>query len=927
LSQSRNADLIRNLRVFVSSTALTMKRVRKLSKSKVNTPKEQGAGQMPEPRQILLGSARIAAAGARLVGKTDGAAQISVTVVLKRKQDIQQVDLHRHALLRPHERPITDRAAFAEQYGASSEAIDAIRAFATTHGLTITNVDQARRVIELSGTVANMEQAFGTLLHDYAIGRGTYRGRRGPLLLPPEIIPHVEAVLGLDNRPVAKPRVKSRNIQASYYPQELAALYNFPKGDGVGQTVALIELGGNYGQQDLHTYFAASGLTRAPTVRSISVTQNVPIPYGQDPDSDGEVMLDVEVAGAMAPGATIVVYFAENTDQGFYQATSRAVHDPATTAVSISWGSPEKDWSAQSMDAWNSLGQSAVLLNVPIFVAAGDHGCTDEQTTDAGYDGQRHVDFPGTCPDGVASCGGTSLQSKDTVITSETVWNDNDGWATGGGVSTYFQNPTWQSGLVAEGTAPLLLRGVPDIAGNADPDTGINVRVNGNDSVSGGTSAVAPQWAALTAVVSQALKKKAGFFIPLLYANAKVAATNDIAIGNNSVFGVTGFSAKRGWDACTGLGSPNGAKLLALLSSPRVSVAEETPPSATGTPPDAGTIVTPQLSVGQPFDPKAAVLYGQFVQAAYSMYDAAPNNLTPPPSIDFPAGYDLVAWVQMQDFIIGSTGPTFYGFIAQSTADQNRFVLAIRGTSNAVEWWDDVNAALLIPFRVPGCGSVGAGFARIYDTLEVVERPTGPATGAIAPQSLRSIGGFSQQVANLVARHAAVTAQATGFAASAAIEVAGHSLGAALATLYTLDNAYTGKINNPALCTFASPAVGDSTFAAAFNGLGLTSWRVVNAPDLVPKLPPQILGFTHVDSPQQYSSTGKVTPSLSCWHALATYLSLIDPTLQPDPSCRLTASIAAVQLAAASRPTAATTLSVPAGPVTVNITVNVGEHQ
>jgi kumamolisin len=884
---------------------------------------------MPEPRQILSGSVRNAAAGARLIGKTDGAAQISVTVVLKRKRDIQGIDLHRHALLRPHERPIIDHAAFAEQYGASSEAIDAIRAFATTHGLTVTNVDQARRVIELSGTVANMEQAFGTLLHDYAIGRGTYRGRRGPLLLPPEIIPHVEAVLGLDNRPVAKPRLRSRNVQASYYPQELAALYNFPKGDGAGQTVALIELGGNYGQQDLHTYFAASGLTRAPTVRSVSVTQNVPVPYGQDPDSDGEVMLDIEVAGAMAPGATIVVYFAENTDQGFYQATSRAVHDLATTAVSISWGSPEKDWSAQSMDAWNSLGQSATLLNVPIFVAAGDHGCTDQQTTDAGYDGQRHVDFPGTCANGVASCGGTSLQSKDTVITSETVWNDNDGWATGGGVSTYFQNPTWQSGLVAEGTAPLLLRGVPDISANADPDTGINVRVNGNDSVSGGTSAVAPQWAALTAVLSQALKKKAGFFIPLLYANARAAATNDIAIGNNSVFGVAGFSAKPGWDACTGLGSPNGAKLLALLSSPGVPVAEETPPSATGTPPDAGTVAatSPQLSVGQLFDAKAAVLYGQFVQAAYSMYNAAPNNLTPPPSSDFPAGYDLVAWVQMQDFIIGSTGPTFYGFIAQSTADQNRFVLAIRGTSNAVEWWDDVNAVVLIPFRVPGCGSVGAGFARIYDTLEVVERPTGPATAAIAAQSLRAIGGFSQQVANLVARHATVTAQATGFAASAAIEVAGHSLGAALATLYTLDNAYTGKINNPALCTFASPAVGDSTFATAFNGLGLTSWRVVNAPDLVPKLPPQLLGFTHVDSLQQYSSTGKVTPSLSCWHALATYLSLIDPTLQPDPSCRLTISMATVQLAAASRPTAATTLSVPAGPVTVNITVNLGGGQ
>jgi kumamolisin len=903
-----------------------MKRVRKLSKSKATTPKKQGARQMPEPRQILPGSARNAAAGARFIGKTDGTSQISVTVVLKRKRDIQQADLHRHALLRPHERPIIDHAAFAEQYGASSEAIAAIRRFAATHGLTVTNVDQPRRVIDLSGSVSNMEQAFGTILHDYAIGRRTYRGRRGPLLLPPEIIPYVEAVLGLDNRPVAKPRVRSRNVQASYYPQELATLYNFPKGDGSGQTVALIELGGNYGQQDLQTYFTASGLSATPTVRSVSVTQNVPVPYGQDPDSDGEVMLDIEVVGAMAPGATIIAYFAENTDQGFYQATSRAVHDPATTAVSISWGSPERDWTAQSMDAWNSLGQSAILLNVPIFVAAGDHGCTDEQTTDDGYDGQRHVDFPGTCASGVASCGGTSLQSRDAVITNETVWNDNDGWATGGGVSTHFQNPSWQSGLVAEGTAPLLLRGVPDISGNADPDTGINVRVNGNDGVSGGTSAVAPQWAALTAVISQLLAKKAGFFIPLLYASSKAAATNDIAIGNNSVFGVTGFFAKAGWDACTGLGSPNGAKLLTLLSSPGVPVVEEGSPSGTGTP-DAGTVAatSPKPSIAQPFDPKAAVLYGQFVQAAYSMYDAAPNNLTPPPSIDFPAGYELVAWAQMQDFIIGSTGPTFYGFIAQSTANLNQFILAIRGTSNAVEWWDDANAALLVPFRVPGCGSVGAGFARIYDTLEVVERPTGAAAGAVVPQSLRSVGGFAQQVGNLVARRALGTAHATGLPASASVEVTGHSLGAALATLYTLENAYTAKIKNPALCTFASPAVGDSTFAAAFNGLGLTSWRVVNAPDLVPKLPPQILGFTQVNSLQQYSSTGKVVPLLLCWHSLATYLSLIDPTLQPDPSCRLPISVGEVQLAAAPKPAAATTLSVPSGAVTVNITVNVGQ--
>ena len=884
---------------------------------------------MPEPRQILSGSVRNAASGASFIGKTAGTSQINVTVVLKRKRDIQQADLHRHALLRPHERPVTDHAAFAEQYGASTEAVDAIRAFAATHGLTVTNVDQLRRVIDLSGPVSNMEQAFGTLLHDYAIGRRTYRGRRGPLLLPPNIIPHVEAVLGLDNRPVAKPRVKSRNVQASYYPQELAALYNFPRGEGTGQTVALIELGGNYGQQDLQTYFAASGLTHAPTIRTISVTQNVPVPYGQDPDSDGEVMLDVEVVGAMAPGVTIVVYFAENTDQGFYQATSQAVHDQATTAVSISWGSPEKEWTPQSMDAWNSLGQSAMLLNVPIFIAAGDHGCTDEQSTDQGYDGQRHVDFPGTCASGVVSCGGTTIRSRGTVVTNETVWNDNNGWATGGGVSTHFQSPVWQSGLVAEGNSPLLMRGVPDVSGNADPDTGINVRVNGTDSVSGGTSAVAPQWAALTAVISQVLKKKAGFFVPLLYANTKAAPTNDIGTGNNSVFGVTGFSAKRGWDACTGLGSPNGTKLLGLLSSSGVPVVPVVPASGAGVQPNSGTGVAAatQLSAGQPFDSTAAVLYGQFVKAAYSMYDAAPNNLTPPPSGDFPAGYELVAWIQMQDFIIGSIGPTFYGFIAQGKQDEmnpNQFVLAIRGTSNGVEWWDDLNAALLIPFRVPGCGSVGAGFARIYDTLEVVERPTGTDIAAIAPRSLRSIGGFSQQVANLVARRSAASAHAAGFPPSASVEVTGHSLGAALATLYTLENARTDKIKNPALCTFASPTVGNSTFAAAFNGLGLTSWQVVNAPDLVPKLPPELLGFRHVNSLQQYSSSGKVMPSLLCWHSLATYLALLDPKLPLDPSCRLPMSASEVLVATAQRPTAGTTLSVPAGPVTVNITVNVG---
>jgi len=890
---------------------------------------EQGVAQMPEPRRILTGSTRNGVAGARLVGRTDGAAKVDVTVVLVRKNDIQRDDLHRHALMIPQERPGIDHAAVAEQYGARPEAVDAIKSLAASHGLTVTNVDMLRRVIELSGAVSDMEQAFGTVLHDYAIGKYTYRCRQGPLLLPTETMPHIEAVLGLDNRPVAKPRLRSSDVQASYYPQQLAALYRFPPGDGSGQTIALIELGGSYGPQDLQTYFTASGLGRMPNVRSVSVAPGVPVPYGLDPESDGEVMLDIEVVGAMAPGATIVVYFTENSDQGFYQAASRAVHDPATTAVSISWGSSERHWTQQSMDAWNSLGQNAMLLNVPMFVAAGDHGCTDEQVTDVGYDGQRHADFPGTCASGIASCGGTSLQSKDGAISGETVWNDGNGLATGGGVSIHFPLPGWQHGIIADGGTPLLMRGVPDVAGSADPNNGIKVRVNGADSVSGGTSAVAPQWAALTAVISQRLERKAGFFIPLLYANSGAAATNNIVTGNNTVFGVTGFAAKSGWNACTGMGSPNGTKLLALLSGATAPVVAAEPvagPPGVIAPPSAGGSVTASLQPrrGSPFDPTAAVSFGRFVQAAYTMYDSDPANLTPSPSADFPAGYQLTAWIQMRDFIITSTGPVFYGFIAHSTANPNQLVLAIRGTSNGIEWWDDVDAIVKTPFKVPDCGSVGEGFARIYDTLEVVERPAGIA--AAAARSLRSIGGFSRQVSTLMQRHAAATARAAGSAAPTSIEVTGHSLGAAFATLYVLENARTDQVSTPALCTFASPLVGDSTFAAAFNGLGLTSWRIVNAPDLVPMLPPEILGFTHVDTEQRFSSIGKVRSSPVCWHGLATYLSLIDPALQPGADCRLATSVAAPVPAAAS-PAAATSVSVPAGPVTVNITVNVGRGE
>ena len=289
------------------------------------------------------------------------------------------------------------------------------------------------------------------------------------------------------------------------------------------------------------------------------------------------------------------------------------------------------------------------------------------------------------------------------------------------------------------------------------------------------------------------------------------------------------------------------------------------------------------------YDAAQATLLGQFVEAAYTMFGDNPGNLLPPASANFPSGYRLIAAVQMRDFVIGSTGPLFYGFVAQQEADANRFVLALRGTIGDIEWWDDFISLGLIPFRVQGCGSVGAGFGRIYNSIAIVEYPTAAAVAAAAAPAPTAVqGSLADKMAALVARHRPVAGL---FGAAAAtpptVAVTGHSLGSALATLYVLENVKRQLLQSPLICTFASPRVGNSTFVGAFNGLGLQSWRFANTSDIVPLLPPQFLGFEHVNTLISLSSAGKVKPNVGCWHALETYFSLIDPELEPSPECQL----------------------------------------
>jgi kumamolisin len=346
---------------------------------------------------------------------------------------------------------------------------------------------------------------------------------------------------------------------ASFTPTQIATLYGFPPGSGEGECVALIELGGGYRPADLATYFAGLRLN-APSVTAVSVDHGKNAPTGSADGPDGEVMLDVEVVGAIAPQAHIAVYFSPNTDAGFLDAITTAVHDTVNkpSIISISWGGPESSWTAQAISAMDAAFQAAAAMGITVCVAAGDNGSSDGV---AG--GGDHVDFPASSPFALA-CGGTSLKAQGASIEHEMVWNDGaGGGATGGGISSVFPAAAWQSGLQAvkaQGAEiALTMRGVPDVAGNADPETGYQVRIDGSNTVIGGTSAVAPLWAALIARLNQTTGKPAGYLNPQLYKNPR--AFRDITQGNNG-----DFAAAAGWDACTGLGTPNGAELAGVIT-------------------------------------------------------------------------------------------------------------------------------------------------------------------------------------------------------------------------------------------------------------------------------------------------------------------------------------------------------------------------
>ena len=513
------------------------------------------------------------------VGPIDTKEIASITVRTRSTGDMADLEnFVRAQYARPlARRTYLSKPELAHSHGASEEDLHVVERYAQRHDLVVSDRNAAERKIVLTGTLGHLLDAFPAEAYMFQHPGGAYRGYRGAIHMPRELAGIVTGIFGFDTKP--KSRSAHRQKISVFgggkgrLSIDFAKRYEFPtvwkgkKLDGSGQTIALIELGGGFSHTDLQVYFRENGLPM-PNVVSVGVhhAKDHPTKHGF---ADGEVMLDIEVAGAVVPRANIVVYFGSIDGRGFFDTVNAAVHDAARNpgVISISWGGPEEYNTPQMLTACHEVFLGAAAMGVTICTAAGDHGTADLNS--AAWDGRIHVDHP-SADDLVLSCGGTQVNAKGEDV----VWNDGDpfgtgpgggGWAGGGGISRLFPVPFYQK----TASVPVSVdthnpgRGVPDVAMSA---TDYHVRVHGLEMASGGTSAVAPLMSALVCRLNQAKGKNVGFLNPFLYANAHRGITKDVTKGSNAIpKTVPGYEAVQGWDACSGLGTTLGLRILKLL--------------------------------------------------------------------------------------------------------------------------------------------------------------------------------------------------------------------------------------------------------------------------------------------------------------------------------------------------------------------------
>lgn len=545
------------------------------------TTKKNGAAQ----RVSLPTSEHRIPVGSKAMRQTSGGKWIELTIGVKPAKPLPDLSALDNKL--PAERKYMTREQLAREYGSDPKAVQAIESFAKEHGLVVTRNEPASARMGLAGTADNVNAAFGVTLMDYENPKlGAFHARTGPVNVPPEVADAITGVFGLNNH-----RILHRGFRAAHHlapqmatpnrswfiPTELAPVYNFPNANAQQQCIGLLEFGGGVETSDVAAYFSKIG-SSAPSVQVVAV-DGVSTDPASDPDSTGEVMLDVDVAGALGAGAKLAVYFSTFDEKGLVDCLSKVINNSTNdpSVVSISWGWDENEsfnnegviWSAAAIQHCNQSFLAAAQLGITVCVSTGDDGSEAQMN-----DGRAHVNFPATSPY-VLAVGGTSLHvrksAKGASHISETVWNDgSSGGGTGGGVSDVTACPAWQHGKVPPSINPghFAGRAIPDVAADADPATGYLTMSGGKMQIVGGTSASAPLWASLIARINASLGARAGNFNALLYAKfGPNGVLRDITSGNNDVEGLLHgqYPAGAGWDACTGWGVPDGQKLLAAF--------------------------------------------------------------------------------------------------------------------------------------------------------------------------------------------------------------------------------------------------------------------------------------------------------------------------------------------------------------------------
>ncbi len=528
--------------------------------------------EIPAGYHRLDKSERHAVPGARRLGPANPSEILTVSIRVRRRPDAPPLpDPAAIAATPLGQRHYLSREEFAANYGADPKDLAQVEDFARSNGLKVVESSILRRTVVVSGSVEQMNKAFAVDLGTYQSSNQTYRGRDGYVSVPSNLANIVEGVFGLDNRQMARPLIArsteaaaAAQTKAPLTPPIVASLYGFPaSSNAAGRTIGLLEFGGGYLTTDIESYFSNLQLT-APKLVSVSVDgiTNAPGSTGSD-----EVTLDIDVAGSIAQGARLALYFAPPTQQGWVDAVTAAIHDTVNkpSIVSISWGLAEFEtlgsltWSSAAINAVSETFQDAATLGVTVFAASGDYG-----SACGVHDGKAHVLYPASDP-GVTSCGGTSISNVAGTSFSQSTWTP-----TGGGVSDFFPLPDWQNWAnvppsVNDGHHG---RGVPDIAGNADPQSGYPLVLNGVSSAPyGGTSAVAPLYAGLAALLETALGEPLGYLNPNIYAFSGPYVYFDVNDGASNASGITpGYKSGPGWDACTGFGSIVGKAMEAALT-------------------------------------------------------------------------------------------------------------------------------------------------------------------------------------------------------------------------------------------------------------------------------------------------------------------------------------------------------------------------